>query len=58
MTQQTNSSSSSSLYEKIARISARLEQVTPQFDGAVSVTPPAHRAESDEQSAKPWGKAS
>ncbi|MFW0181811.1 hypothetical protein [Rothia sp. P5766] len=58
MTQQTDSCPASALYQKIARISARLEQVTPQFDGAVSVISPAHRAESDEQSAKPWGKAS
>lgn len=58
MAQQTTSSSSSALYEKIAKISAKLEEATPSFNGAVATVPPAQSAQPAEHQTKPWARTS
>lgn len=56
MTQSATPPTASALYEKIAKISAKLEEATPKFNGAVAIAHPARNTEPTGRHDKPWGR--
>lgn len=58
MTQQNTPPPQSNLSEKIAKISARLEESTPKFNGAMDVVPPTGNTQPVGRHAKPWERES
>lgn len=54
MTQQTTTPSPSTLHEKIARISAKLEETAPKFNGAMSLVPPNRVSQPAGGHSEPW----